>query len=477
MDHTIDRPDKYDFFTSRDDGGLVDEETMTAKADLRWDSDNILGHPGYLKTGVKYLRRDRLSDLVSRRLVPAPGMSFSMAQVGTLPSKLVYDRYDPGFLIDHFGTWDFIDQNPSLTVFNVEDSASNSIEDDYDIDESIYAAYLMGSATIDRLTLLAGVRWEKTKATIRAVEARFEDDDFLGHFPTSGTSTHDKLFPNAQAVFRISDRLVARAAITQTIGRPAYEDSRPLAQFEYEALGGAAVDPAFPFAGALEVGNPQLKPYESTSYDVSIEYYTGGGAVLSAAGFHKAIDNPIYGYSELLENVVHNGIALETLNVGSVRNAESAELTGLELSIYQPFTFLPPPFDGFGLEANATFISSEVTVPRRRNDDLPFFRQPGTIYNATLFYEKSGFSGRLAWSYSDEALESIGGDILGDNYVRARSQVDVRLRYRISEHYAITASVRNLTREPEQRSKGVFSLLHNSRLLGRDFKIGLDFNF
>ncbi len=476
-DHNIDTPEKYNFYSTRDDGGVVDEKTMTAKADLRWDSDNIMGHPGYLKTGVKYLRRERLSDLVSSRLLAAPSGTFNMAQVGTLPPELIYDRYDPGFLIDHDGTWAYIAQNPSLTAFNVEASASNSIEDDYDIDESIYAGYLMGTTTIDRLTLLAGVRWEKTEATIRAVEARFADGDFLGHFPTSGTTTYDKFFPNAQAVFRITKRLIARAAITQTIGRPAYEDARPLAAFEYESLGGGAVNPAFPFAGSLDIGNPQLKPYESTSYDVSIEYYTGGSGILTAAGFHKSIDNPIYGFSELRENTVHNGIALETLNVGSVRNAESAKLTGLELSVYQPFTFLPSPFDGFGIEANATFIDSEVTVPQRRNDDLPFFRQPSRIYNATLFYDRNRFSGRIAWNYSDEALESIGGDILGDNYVLPRDQIDVQLRYRISEHYAITASVRNLTREPEQRSKGVFSLLHNSRLLGRDYKVGLDLNF
>ncbi|MBL9216034.1 MAG: TonB-dependent receptor [Opitutaceae bacterium] len=477
IDYTIDRPEKYAFFSTRDDGGIVDENVVTAKADLRWDSSDLLGHPGYLKTGVKYLRRDRLSDLISRRLIPAPGTSFTMAQVGTLPPQEIYNRYNPGFLIDHFATWNYIANNPSLTVFDTVNSASNSIEDDYDIDESILAAYLMGSVTVNRLTLLGGLRWEKTEATIRAVEARFAGGTFLGHFPTSGSTRYDKFFPNAQAVYRFSDRLVARASITQTIGRPAYEDTRPLSQFQYQNLGSSALNLAFPNQGSLSIGNPDLQPYEAMSYDVSLEYYVGGSGILSAAGFHKAIDNPIYGYSELRENVVHNGIALETLNVSSVRNADRAELTGLELSLYQPFSFLPAPFDGFGIEANGTFISSEVKVPRRPTEHLPFFRQPSRIYNAALFYERHRFSGRVAWTYSDEALESIGGDVLGDTYVRPRDQVDVQFRYRISQHYAITASVRNVTREPEQRSKGVFQLLHDSRLLGRDYKIGLDFNF
>jgi outer membrane receptor for ferrienterochelin and colicin len=53
----------------------------------------------------------------------------------------------------------------------------------------------------------------------------------------------------------------------------------------------------------------------------------------------------------------------------------------------------------------------------------------------------------------------------------------VQARYRINKSYSITASVRNLTREKEQRSTGVFSLMQYSRVLDRDYKLGLDFNF
>ena len=95
---------------------------------------------------------------------------------------------------------------------------------------------------------------------IRAVEARFAGSTLLGRFPTSGTTVYDKLFPNAQAVYRFNDRLLARAAVTRTIGRPAYEDARPLANFRYDPLGAAALDPInYPYAGTLSIGQPATR--------------------------------------------------------------------------------------------------------------------------------------------------------------------------------------------------------------------------
>ncbi|MBL9215918.1 MAG: TonB-dependent receptor [Opitutaceae bacterium] len=476
VDPAIDTPSKYTLRRTRDDTGLVDEDTMSAKFDVRWDSENILGRPGYLKTGVKYIQRSRMVDLESYRLVPVG--NWSLANIGVLPSVPVYNgRYQSGFLINHFPTWDFINANPSLVVYDPADSIPNQIEDDYDIDEYIYAGYVMGSIDINKLTVLGGLRWEKTDATIRAVQVRNAGTTIIGRFPTSGTTSYDKIFPNLQAVYRFTDRLLMRAAITQTIGRPAYEDARPLARFRYDPLGSGALNPNFPYSGTLSVGNPELEPFDATNIDLSLEYYPRGNGIISVAAFRKDIDNPIYGYSETLENVVYSGIALQSLSVSSTRNATSGKISGVEFNVYQPFTFLPAPFDGFGIDANFTMISSEVKVPLRPNDDLPFFRQPSRIANVTFFYENSKFSGRVAYSYSDEQIETLGSDILSDRYRVPRGQIDVLFRYKINSRYAVTGSVRNLNREPEQRSTGVFNLMQYSRLLGRDYRLGLDFTF
>jgi len=477
VDPTIDVPSKYTLRRTREDYGIADEDTRTAKVDVTWSLDKTLGRNTSVKSGFKYTERDRVTDLESRRLVPVG--NWNLAALGTLPSVSVYDgRFQSGFLIDHFPTFAYIRANPALTTPDPVDSAANSIEDDYQIDEYIYAAYAMGTMTFNKFTLLSGLRWEKTDATIRAVEARFAGSTLLGRFPTSGSTSYDKLFPNVQGVYRFTDRLVGRVAVTRTIGRPAYEDARPLSNFRYDALGNAALDPVnFPFSGTLSIGNPQLGPYDAQNYDVSLEWYVSGAGLLSVAYFRKEVDDPIYTYSETQERVRYNNIGLQTLGLTSRRNADQGEISGVEFNIYKPFTFLPDPFSGFGIDANYTLISSDLTIPTRMGEELPFFRQPESIVNVTLFYERGKFSGRIAWNRVDEQLYTLGSTVLGDIYLLPREQYDLQLRYRINDKFSIGASVRNLTREKEEYSYGIRQLVRSSRLLDRDYKVGLDFNF
>jgi len=476
-DYTVDVPSKYSLRRTRADFGIIDENTSTAKADLVWKADDsAFGHNTSVKVGGKATRRKRVTDLESRRLVPVG--SWNLGQIGVKDGVPVYDgQYNSGFLLDWQKTNDFIAANPALVTPSTVEQIQNSIEDDYNIAEYIYAGYLMGTTSFKNLTLLGGIRWERTNATIRAVEARFSGKDFVGEFPTSGVFNYDSFFPNIQAVYHFTKRLQLRAAFTQTIGRPAYEDARPLATFQYDTLGDAAANPAYPYSGSLSVGNPQLKPYRSNNFDLSLEWYVKYDGVISLGLFRKDISDPIYSYSERQVDVVHSGIPLETLTVTGKFNGDSGRISGAEFNIYQPFRFLPSPFDGFGIDANLTRITSSEDIPQRPGENIPFFRQPDKISNVTLFYEKYNASARVAWSYAGEQIYTLGSGILNDVYLRPRQQVDVQVRYRFSPHYSATAAVRNLTREPEQYSYGVKNLLRTSRLLGQVYQVSFDFNF
>ncbi len=478
VDPVLDTPAKYPLRRTGDNGGTTDEDTLTAKIDVRREADKLFGHPGYLKAGFKYLQRARVVDLTALRLLPTAAFTQRLDQLGIRAAIPGYrGLYTTGFRVDADAASAFIQANPSLTVVDAVTTAANSIEDDFDLDEFIYSAYAMGSVDINKLTLLGGVRWEKTDATLRAVEARTVGGTLAGEFPTSGTTSYGKVFPNLQAAYRFTKQLVLRAAITQTLGRPAYEDARPFSRFNYTPLGASAINPAFPNTGTLNIGNPALGPFLSTNYDFSLEWYGKGSGVISLALFRKDIQDPIYSFVETLQNLEHSGVALERLDVTTVRNASSATITGVEFNIYQPFTFLPAPFDGFGIDTNLTLISSDVTVPTRRSEDFPFFLQPGKIANITLFYEKARFSCRIAWSYMDEQLISLGSNATLDFYRHPREQYDAQVSYRITPHYSIVASARNLTREPEQLSYGLTDRMRTSRDLGRDFRISVNFNY
>lgn len=478
VDPALDTPAKYLLRRTGDNGGGTNEDTLTAKIDIRREAHKLFGHPGYLKAGFKYLQRDRVVDLTAFRLLPTAAWTQTLAQLGTQPPIPGYrGRFTTGFRVNGQAVTDFIQANPSMTTVDAVTTAANSIEDDFQLDEFIYSGYAMGSVDINKLTLLGGVRWEKTDDTLRAVEARTAGGTLVGEFPTSGTTSYDKLFPNLQAAYRFTKQIVLRAAITKTLGRPAYEDARPLSRFNYTPLGASALDPAFPNTGTLNIGNPDLGPFLSTNYDLSLEWYGKAHGIVSAALFHKGIQDPIYSFVETRRNVVQSGVGLERLDVTSVRNADSGDISGVEINIYQPFRFLPAPFDGLGIDANVTRMTSSVNVPTRPGEDFPFFLQPGKLANITLFYEKARFSGRIAWSYMDEQLISLGSNATLDFYRHPRDQYDAQLSYRITPHYSVVASARNLTREPERVSYGFTNRMRTTRDLGRDFRVGVSFNY
>ena len=474
-------PSKYQFNLRRiDDGGVIEDETIGGKLDVKWAPERLLGGTGFIKVGGKVNRRDRFVDLISAMIGPGSA-PWTLATVPNSvgPGRSLYDgRYRTLFSVNWTALVNYVEANPNSTLINLANSASNSVEDDYAIIEDIYAAYVMGQVKYGPLSFLGGIRGERTEATISAVENRFANGRDLGRFPIKGSTSYDSYFPNIQAIYRPKKQIALRAAVTQSIGRPAYEDARPLSTFRYdEILGSAALDPAYPYAGSLTIGNPNLKPFRSFNTDISLEYYMKGGAMISAALFRKDISDPIYGYSHVEENVIHSGVGLERLSVSTRLNGRSGEVSGAEFSLYQPFRFLRAPFDGFGIEANLTFISSEVVVDTRPGEKLPFFRQPDAIRNFTLFYEKRGFSGRVSYNYTGEMMTALSAAAITDNWADAMKRVDAQLRYRFSRHYAVTFAARNLTREQEYYSFGRGGPLRETYLIGRNYTFGVNVNY
>jgi len=136
------------------------------------------------------------------------------------------------------------------------------------------------------------------------------------------------------------------------------------------------------------------------------------------------------------------------------------QITGIEINLQQQFTTLPSPFDGFGAAVNYTWTDSEATI-FGRDQKVPFFLQPENVANLSLFYEKFGFEGRIAFAYRSEYLDEVAGDAEQDIYVDSRSQLDLRLAYSVTEQWRVFTEFRNLTDEPLRYLNGNRRLAEN----------------
>ncbi len=132
--------------------------------------------------------------------------------------------------------------------------------------------------------------------------------------------------------------------------------------------------------------------------------------------------------------------------VSQPNNGKSAQVYGIELSARQVLHWLPAPFDGLGIGANATFQKSKAVTGVDWHPEgftLPLMETPERIFNLEVFYEKNGWEAYVAYSYQSEFLEGIQ-DFGNDPYEQDYAFVDLTLRRRIGTQGMVSLEVQNL---------------------------------
>jgi len=452
-------PARYPFRRVRFRTDDIEDDIHSLKTDLKIDT-SFGDRPGFWKFGLKHSKRDKYRDRTNQNYTGAT--SFTLASTGlysTGPADFAEGRYALGLVMDFDGHQQLFQTNPEMFSLGAESSALDSISTDYDIDEAISAGYGMVSVDIGKTTVLGGVRLEYTDATYRAFFVDLPAADPLNPAtPVSDKNSYLDVLPSLHVTYRPTDNVVIRGAWTNTVGRPNFESVVP--SLEVEDDEGSA-------------GNPELKPFESMGFDLSLEYYFEPSGIASIGLFYKRIKNPIFG--RRTTDVVFRGIPLDQLS--QPENAKSGSLLGLELNWEQQFVNLPAPWNGLGAAVNLTLVKSDVDVFGREDDDLPFFRQADVIGNAALFYTIGGFEARLAANYRDDYLQGIGGDLTEDVYFGKRTQVDFKLSYKASDNLSIFAEMQNLNDASRREFQGVSSRMFADEIYSWTALAGMTYTF
>ena len=302
-------------------------------------------------------------------------------------------------------------------------SDGDTTDQEYFIDETVHAAYVMGTFTKGRWTTIVGARFEDTETEITARDGE-------------AVNAYSNFIPAVITRFNLFENTIVRAAWTHGLGRPDFVDLRPFFSddFEYEI----SDDTGLPEASLwLNGGNPDLNPFEAQSFDLSIEHYFATGGVISAGIFHKQIEN-----FEFSEELRQTDVTLSSLpgylqevanaaisdarsnnsdipaNLDQLRrftyirpiNGDDAELTGYELNYQQQFVDLPGIWSGFGVFANYTYIDGESNITDGISRDF-LIGQFEDVLNFQLFYEVEAFTARVAYNRNGVTYAGLGIDI------------------------------------------------------------------
>lgn len=326
-----------------------------------------------------------------------------------------------------------------------------------------------GEAVGLRYALNAGIRYVRTDQSSYGINS--------GQTVTVERS-YDDFLPAMNLALYPTENFIIRAAVADVMTRPSLGNLTP---------GGSADG----FNYRISFGNPFLEPFRATSYDLGFEWYFRPESIFSVALFQKDVASFPLTLTRTGATFTETGLPASVLvpsspaalnpaqlsqplwTIVSPGNGAGATLKGVEVAIQLPFTFLPGLLSNFGVQGNATFVSSDadygVTGPAvsactratptsacalqlvNTSVNSTLLNLSKRAYNGTIYYDDGKFSARVSGSYRGPYNDATSGTGNVFEGYGSTINVDASVRYALTENIEVSVEGINLTDEYRYR--------------------------
>ncbi len=378
--------------------------------------------------------------------------------------------------------WDAFQANPSLFFKTpaqlVAEEQARITNSEY-IKETVSAAYLQGEVRLfrNRLWIVTGVRWEKTEddglgplvdagaAFVRTAGGSFARDAQGNRIrkPEAGaagsmeelrltrkerayraTRAYDGYYPSLNVNYNATDRFQVRLGFAQTYGRPDFSRIIPNATINEANLTELQYNDPSVIRGTINIRNTALKPWSADNYDLSLEYYTEGGGLLTAGVYRKDL-------RDFFGNVVKLATAQDLQELGfdpsyagwqlsTQTNTDKAQVDGLSLNAKQSLGRLGAWGRHFSVFANSTTLKLKGS----READFTSFIKSSANWGFNFSYRRFDLMAR--WNYRGRqkgtAVAALGPDAY--NYTGSTTMLDLNADYQFRKQFALFISARNV---------------------------------
>jgi len=343
--------------------------------------------------------------------------------------------YDPGY--SHHGSNGFVVPWPDYDRFYgsvfpnlpVDQAATrhHSTISDYAYEEEVANAYLSLHYATDATHYILGLRYDDASFDARTPLTL---DGTLTDQVTRPSGEYRSWLPSFNVGHDLGENWKLRGSVSRTIGRPT---PGQLAQAESRTCGEETS------GCSITRGNPDLDPRRADNYDLAIERYFGGSALVALTAFRKDIADDIF---TLTTEEVVDGL---TNRIRQPMNAEKSMIQGLELALVnRSFGFHP----NLGASFNVSWLDGEMNYVAdgsgRKLDRMQY--QPDWMANLTLSYRIPAIRGtaRLSVNHQDDYLGSIGSTPWNDKFVNRMTTVDLSFWHQVGERWTFKYEIDNL---------------------------------
>ncbi len=417
----------------------------------------------------------------------APSLpSLRMFLSGDPESKVILGDYDMNPLIikDVMREWYTINglgRTGQGTPEYHEDITAGA--NDYDITESVSAAYIMNTLKIGAsVTAILGLRVEQENHDYKNKYSPRQ----IGGFPvpvgavmdTTSTYSETVVLPHAHVNIAPTDFLNLRFAAYKALARPDF-NMRLLSYFPWrEATTGGD--------NVLVLGNPILETAKAWNYEVNASLYGNELGLFSVSLYYKEIEDMYHqlsGFTTSGDSLIKSlGLDWDVpfrANTGyslsvPYNSNDVSKVWGLEIDHQINFYWLPGLLKNIVLSYNASWVRSETPILGQRTDttytphpvipgvQVPSYKavpdwktarlesQPDFFGNVSLGYDIGGFSGRVSAFHQGEYFRSYNPRGNANRLVGKFTRVDIALTYKATEFLTLVGNVNNITNVEEK---------------------------
>jgi TonB-dependent receptor len=342
----------------------------------------------------------------------------------------------------HFKPFDESKPNPTELIkgvdYNNYDEINFSVNSygnlsdplNYDATEKIGAVYLMGKLSFNRLQFIAGIRTEYTN---QGYDLKFTTEGALNE----GNQEYTDILPGFSLKYLVHKDANLRLSYSKGLNRPSFFEIVPYSMI-YEEY--------------KERGNPDLNHTTADNYDLRYEYFPRPSEQFMIGLFYKNIQNPIeFG----MMNGYGQDIFYMPMNFGDANNF------GMEADLIKYFSW-------FGIKANYTYTSSNITTTKMKvtenpdteaetnivteyvNQTRPLYGQAGQVVNFSLLFrdKRNIWDGQLAFAYTGDRLVIVSRYVDEDSWQAGYMSMDASVERRFESGLAFFAKVSNLLDSP-----------------------------
>jgi TonB-dependent receptor len=364
--------------------------------------------------------------------------------------------------------------------------------------ERVFGGYIMATANVNKLTVLAGVRYEATWLTgwgnvyVKGQRAAEDIHGVGGNFdvvsPTSPYYQWDvlhpyelaelqfnavkrdynyaEIFPNLQLKYDITPNLIARASFTTGIGRPKLED--------VVWIGNDDITPAYKM---IRRANPDLVPQTHQLYQARLEYYFSKFGSATVSVFYQPYKNYIMNTDHYEPYTFTNDEGEEVTELWKVsqnNNTGDGRNYGIELSYQQRLGFIADWLNRVEFYISFSYADPKADYPFRyadgnqggasdeRAEELintpPEWRKVplGDIKKrfgtASLSYKGSKFGASVTAMWTAEYTRSVNTGNLSETRYAENTRLDFSMNYKLSRHWQAYFDWRNFNDVPDERT-------------------------